>query len=395
MHPGRDKMQQDVEWRFKFSPGYYAILDKYCSDCAVCRATKSPNHSAAGNPVYTAIPEAPMRSVAMDVFAMPEVTVEGETYDCVILAVHRHSGYIVAVPGKRSKKNDKKDKHGVGLQAKTVANAMIRHWLTIFDVPAVICSDPGSQFVGTHFLSGYFFSIDPQHFVDGSTSSPGYSVIGENPGLFKFWSLSRSFQIISSIPESKSTLATFQLKPSRLFVHPEDTMNFTLFGSSKAADDGLSTLFNYSPSNLFQKHQASNSPLQTRFPSRQFEAVEGKVFDTRQRIFVPEVYRRLQDYSEFYLDAEGTDIQSAFVGSNSTEILDRGRVSSVAHNNYNELEKLLFKHKRFYLKPYLSPNTCQQTASCLLSYRMDGSQQRFHQPRPSQRKFLHHTATSH
>ena len=100
MHPGRDKMQQDLEWRFKFPPGYYAILEKYCSDCAVCRAAKSPNHSTAGNPVYTAIPEAPMRCVAMDVFAMPEVTVEGETYDCVILAVDRASGYIVAVPGK-------------------------------------------------------------------------------------------------------------------------------------------------------------------------------------------------------------------------------------------------------------------------------------------------------
>ena len=49
---------------------------------------------------------------------------------------------------------------------------------------------------------------------------------------------------------------------------------------------------------------------------------------------------------------DSTDIQSAFVGSNSTEILDRGRVFSVAHNNSNELEKLLFKHKRFYLKPY-------------------------------------------
>ena len=92
-----------------------------------------------------------MRSVATDVFAMPEVTVEGETYDCVILVVDRHSGYIVAVPGKKSKKKDKKDKHGVGLQAKTVANAMIKHWLTIFDVPAVICSDRGSQFVGTWF----------------------------------------------------------------------------------------------------------------------------------------------------------------------------------------------------------------------------------------------------
>ena len=112
---------------------------------------ESPNHSTADNPLYTAIPEAPMRSVAMDVFAMPEVTVEGETYDCVILAVDRHSEYIVAVPSKKSKKKDKKDKHGVGLQAKTVANAMIRHWLTIFAVAAVICSDRGSQFVGTWF----------------------------------------------------------------------------------------------------------------------------------------------------------------------------------------------------------------------------------------------------
>ena len=177
-------------------------------------------------------------------------------------------------------------------------------------------------------------------------------MIGENPALFKFWSLSRSFLIITSIPEAKFTLATFQLTTRRLFVHPESIMNFTLFGSSKAADDGLSTLFNYSPSHLFQIHQASYSPLQTRFPSHQFEAVEGKIFDTRQRIFVPKVYRPLQHYSEFYLDVEGTDIQSAFVGSNSTDILDRGRVSSVAHNNYNELEKLLFKHKRFYLKPY-------------------------------------------
>ena len=151
MHPGWDKMQQDLEWRFKFPPGYYAVLDKYCSDCAVCRATKSPNHSTAGNPVYTAIPEAPMRSVAIDVFAMPEVTVEGETYDCVILAVDRHSGYIPVVPGKKSKTKDKKDRNGVGLQAKTDANAMIRHWLTIFDVPAVICSDRGSQFVRTWF----------------------------------------------------------------------------------------------------------------------------------------------------------------------------------------------------------------------------------------------------
>ena len=94
-----------------------------------------------------------MRSIAMDVFAMPEVTVEGEKYDSFISAMNRDSGYIVAVPGKKSKKKDKKDKHAVGLQAKTVVQAMIRHWLTIFDVPAVICSNRGSQFVGSWFKS--------------------------------------------------------------------------------------------------------------------------------------------------------------------------------------------------------------------------------------------------
>ena len=43
------------------------------------------------------------------------------------------------------------DKQGVGLQAKTVAQAMIRHWLTVFDLPAVICSDRGTPFVGAWF----------------------------------------------------------------------------------------------------------------------------------------------------------------------------------------------------------------------------------------------------
>ena len=94
-----------------------------------------------------------MRSIGMDVFTMPKVTVEGDKYDCIISPVDRHSGYIVAVLGKKSKKKDKKDKHGVGVQVKTVAQAMIRHCLTIFDVPAVICRDRGSQFVGSWFKS--------------------------------------------------------------------------------------------------------------------------------------------------------------------------------------------------------------------------------------------------
>ena len=153
MHPGPQKMQPDLEWRLEYPPGYHALLNCYCNDCAVRRATKSPRHSTAGNLVYTANPEAPMRFIAMDVFAMPQVTVGGDKYDCIVSAVDRYNGYIVAVPGKKSKKKDRKEKHGVGLQAETVVQAMISHWPTIFKAPAVICSNQGSQFVGSWFKS--------------------------------------------------------------------------------------------------------------------------------------------------------------------------------------------------------------------------------------------------
>ena len=53
------------------------------------------------------------------------------------------------------------------------------------------------MFDTTHFLSVFFFSIDSQNSFDGSTNSPGYSVICKNPGLFKFWADS---QFPSNLP---------------------------------------------------------------------------------------------------------------------------------------------------------------------------------------------------
>ena len=76
------------------------------------------------------MPDQPMESVAMDVFSMPEVHIGKETFDCVVLCVDRHSGYVVAVPARKK-----------GLLAKEVAVMMIRHWLTVFDIPRTICSD--------------------------------------------------------------------------------------------------------------------------------------------------------------------------------------------------------------------------------------------------------------
>ena len=70
----------------------------------------------------------------MDVFSMPEVHIGKETFDCVVLCVDRHSAYVVAVPARKK-----------GLLAKEVAVMMIRHWLTVFDIPRTICSDRGPQ----------------------------------------------------------------------------------------------------------------------------------------------------------------------------------------------------------------------------------------------------------
>ena len=61
---------------------------------------------------------------------MPEVKDGKDTYNCVVIVVDRHSGYLVAVPAKKK-----------GLTAKEVAEKMIKHCLTIFDIPATICSD--------------------------------------------------------------------------------------------------------------------------------------------------------------------------------------------------------------------------------------------------------------
>ena len=76
MHPGRNKMQRDPEWKFECPPGYDAIRNCDWNIYVVCRVTTSPERTTAWNPVYRAFPEVPTRSVAIDVFAMPEVTVQ-------------------------------------------------------------------------------------------------------------------------------------------------------------------------------------------------------------------------------------------------------------------------------------------------------------------------------
>ena len=75
-----------------------------------------------------------MDHVAVDLFAMPEITLEGKTYDTMALCVDRESGWIVATPHLNK-----------GLTAEKVARTMYKQW-EMFGIPSRIMSDRGPQF---------------------------------------------------------------------------------------------------------------------------------------------------------------------------------------------------------------------------------------------------------
>ena len=141
MHPGVKKQALDMQRRFEIDQiSLYSAIKKVRKGCSVCQACNHDIRNVKGEAQWTPVPDQPIERVAMDVFSMPEVHIGKETFDCVVLCVDRHSGYVVAVPARKE-----------GLLAKEVAVMMIRHWLTVFDIPRTICSDRGPQFTGGWF----------------------------------------------------------------------------------------------------------------------------------------------------------------------------------------------------------------------------------------------------
>ena len=141
MHPGVRKQALDMQRRFEIDQiSLYNGIKKVRKGCSVCQACNPDNRNVKGEAQWTPVPDQPMESLAMDVFSMPEVHIGKETFDCVVLCVDRHSGYVVAVPARKK-----------GLLAKEVAVMMILLWLTVVDIPRTTCSDRGPQFTGGWF----------------------------------------------------------------------------------------------------------------------------------------------------------------------------------------------------------------------------------------------------
>ena len=117
MHQGVKKQALDMQRRFKMDDiGLYNAIKQVKKGCSVCQACNPDNQNVQGEAQWTPIPDQRMKSVAMDVFPMPEVHIVIEVFDCLVLCLDRHCGYIVALPA-----------HKEGLLAKEVAVMMICH----------------------------------------------------------------------------------------------------------------------------------------------------------------------------------------------------------------------------------------------------------------------------
>ena len=138
-HPGGEKLWKHIQHRYSFPPRSlaYRLAQQIPPQCVVCQASKEPNFQMKTKIHPTPIPARLGDSIAMDIFNLPAVIHHGDRYDCMIVAVDRLSGWVVAVPTCRK-----------GLQAKVVAEEMWQRWWQPFGVPSTVTSDPGPQFIG-------------------------------------------------------------------------------------------------------------------------------------------------------------------------------------------------------------------------------------------------------
>ena len=117
----------------------FNLCDRVKKGCIVCQASDHPNWQHRGIYVMTPIPEAPLMSVCLDIFSMPKVTWQSESYDTILLSVDRHSGWIIARPTQY-----------LGLTGEKCGHLLMEFWC-YFGIPSCITSDQGPQFSGQWF----------------------------------------------------------------------------------------------------------------------------------------------------------------------------------------------------------------------------------------------------
>ena len=137
-HLGGKRLWREIQRFYTFANPYRAEqgckkVQRECSICQVCEPSRTPYKVPLE---HTPISPHLMDRVAVDLFALPEVKVNGQIFDTAALCVDRQSGWMIATPHLNK-----------GLTAERVAKDMLKHW-DMFGIPSVVQSDNGPHFVG-------------------------------------------------------------------------------------------------------------------------------------------------------------------------------------------------------------------------------------------------------
>lgn len=130
-HGGADKtvtrLQQKYYW-----PGMTSDASKFVQNCLTCQRCRSPRNSTLRAPLTPIpIPDAPNERVHVDLMGPLRTSSQGNKMVLVITDAFTKYTICVAIPNK---------------EAKTVAEAIFKHYITIFSVPRIIVSDQGKEF---------------------------------------------------------------------------------------------------------------------------------------------------------------------------------------------------------------------------------------------------------
>ena len=99
-HPGGERLWAQLNrwYAFPDKGEAKAFALKVQRQCEVCQATEASKGPYKCHLAKVPIPTNIMDSVAIDLFAMPEVTYEGKPYDTLVVCVERISCWMVATP---------------------------------------------------------------------------------------------------------------------------------------------------------------------------------------------------------------------------------------------------------------------------------------------------------
>ncbi len=140
-HPGVQRLVLASRSRFEFPGGTIApMVQSIRKGCLVCQACESPNLPQKRPLRMNPVVEGFWASICLDIFSLPTVEWQGESYDGLLLCVDRATNWITARPTLRE-----------GLTGEKAVKLLLEGGWGEAGIPAIITSDQGTQFTSQFF----------------------------------------------------------------------------------------------------------------------------------------------------------------------------------------------------------------------------------------------------